>query len=72
MYGCLVWRLQGAVNGPTAGMLGAEYVKATLLADYRVSRVDSSTAEIGGDAIRITARAVAIEGGIVDISSTQD
>lgn len=71
-YGCLVWRLQGTVNGPTAGRLGAEYVKATLLSDYRVSKVDSSRAEVNGDAIRITARAVAIEGGIVDISSTQD
>lgn len=71
-YGCLVWRLQGTVNGPTAGRLGAEYIKATLLSDYRVSRVESSTAEVSGDAIRITARAVAIEGGIVDISSQQD
>lgn len=66
-YGCLVWRLLGRVNGPTAGRLGAEYVKATLKADYRVSRVDFSTAEVSGDAIRITARAVAIEGGIVDL-----
>lgn len=71
-YGCLVWRLQGTVNGPTAGRLGAEYVKATLLADYRVSRVESAQAEVSGDAIRITARAVAIEGGIVDVSSMQD
>lgn len=71
-YGCLVWRLQGTVNGPTAGRLGAEYIKATLLSDYRVARVESSTAEVSGDAIRITARAVAIEGGIVDISSPQD
>lgn len=66
-YGCLVWRLLGRVNGPTAGRLGAEYVKATLKADYRVSRVDFSTAEVSGDAIRITARAVAIEGGVVDM-----
>lgn len=71
-YGCLIWRLQGTVNGPTAGRLGAEYVKSTLLADYRVAKVESSVAEVGGDAIRITARAVAIEGGIIDISSTQD
>jgi len=71
-YGCLVWRLQGTVNGPTAGRLGAEYIKSTLLSDYRVSSVETSTAEVIGDAIRITARAVAIEGGIVDISSTQE
>jgi phage baseplate assembly protein W len=71
-YGCLVWRLLGTVNGPTAGQLGAEYVKATLLSDYRVDSVDSVQAEIVGDAVRITARAVAIEGGIVDVSTPQD
>lgn len=68
-YGCLVWRLQGKVNGPTAARLGAEYVKSTLLSDYRVSSVESSSAEVTGDAIRITARAIAIEGGVVDITT---
>lgn len=71
-YGCLVWRLQGTVNGPTAGRLGAEYIKATLLSDYRVARVESATADVSGDAVRITARAEAIEGGAVDVSSQQD
>ena len=66
-YGCLVHRLQGRVNGPVAGYLGAEYVKSSLLADYRVASVDSATAEVSGDAIRITARAVAIAGGVVDL-----
>lgn len=66
-YGCLVWRLKGTVNGPTAGMLGAEYVKAALLADYRVASVDSASAEVQGDVIRITARARPIEGGVVDL-----
>ena len=68
-YGCLVWRLQGKVNGPTAARMGAEYIKATLLSDYRVSRVALAVAEVTGDAIRITARAVAIEGGVVDIAT---
>lgn len=66
-YGNMAPRLKGRVNGPTAGMLAAEYVKAALQADYRVSRVDSSTAQVQGDAIRVTARAVAIEGGVVDL-----
>lgn len=66
-YGCLVSRLKGKVNGPTAGLMASQYVKAALLADYRVSRVDYSTAEVKGDAIRVTARAVAIEGGVVDL-----
>lgn len=66
-YGSLHHRLLGTVNGPIAGMLGAQYVKAALRADYRVARVDFSRGEVVGDAIMITARAVAIEGGAVDI-----
>lgn len=66
-YGCKIYRLVGRVNGPTAGMLGAEYVKASLEADYRVQRVDFSTASVAGDAVSIQAKATAIEGGVVDI-----
>lgn len=66
-YGCMLSRLKGAVNGPVAAMLGAEYVKAALLADYRVSAVDIATGEVVGDAVRVTARARPIEGGIVDL-----
>lgn len=68
-YGCLVWLLQGKVAGPTAGLLGAQYVKSALQADYRVSSVTSSVAEVDGDATRITATAEAIAGGKVDISN---
>lgn len=68
-YGCLVWLLQGKVTGPTASMLGAQYVKSALKADYRVSSVTSATAEVTGDATRITATAEAIAGGKVDISN---
>ncbi|WP_288075265.1 hypothetical protein [Pseudomonas sp.] len=68
-YGCLVWLLQGKVAGPTANLLGAQYVKAAVQADYRVSSVISSTAEVDGDATRITATAEAIAGGKVDISN---
>lgn len=66
-YGCLIWRLQGRANGPTAGMLGAEYVKSALKADYRVASVEYSRAEVLGDSIKIEARAVAVEGGVVDL-----
>lgn len=66
-YGNMAPRLKGKANGPTAGLLAAEYVKSALLADYRVSEVESSTAQVQGDAIRVTARAVAIEGGVVDL-----
>lgn len=69
-YGCLVWLLQGKVTGPMASLLGAQYVKLTLEADYRVSSVISSTAKVTGDATRITATAEAIAGGKVDISNS--
>ena len=69
-YGCLIWRLVGAVNGPTAGLMGAEYVKAALQAEYRVSKVDYVRAEVLGDAVRIKARAVAIDGGVVDVGAS--
>lgn len=66
-YGCMVYRLVGKVNGPTAARLGADYVKSTLLADYRVRSVDSVQADVSGDVVNIQAKAVAIEGGVVDI-----
>lgn len=66
-YGSLHHRLLGTKNGAAATLLGADYVKAALGADYRVARVDDATVEVSGDAVRITARAVAIEGGVVDL-----
>lgn len=68
-YGCLVWLLQGKVAGPVAALLGAQYVKAAVEADYRVSSVTSATAQVDGDTTRITATAEAIAGGKVDISN---
>ena len=65
-YGCLVHRLIGKVGGPAASLLGAEYVKAALLADYRVSRVTSSVASVQGDVVRVQAGVVAIDGGAVE------
>jgi hypothetical protein len=67
-YGCMVWSLLGSINGPTAAKLGSEYVKSTLLSDYRVSGVISSVADVMGDAIKITARAIAIDGSAVDLN----
>lgn len=68
-YGCLVWELQGKVAGPIAAVLGAEYVKATVEADYRISRVTSAIAEVRGDVTDIRVQAEAIAGGKVDISN---
>lgn len=67
-YGCMIWRLVGKAAGPTAAKMGAEYIKATLAADYRVSRVDAATAQVTGDTVRVTARAVAIDGSAVDVN----
>lgn len=65
-YGCLVWSLLGKVNGPMAGALGSRYVKAALLADYRVASVTSAVAQVSGDSVKMTAIAEAIAGGSVD------
>ena len=70
-YGCLVSRLKGKVNGPAAGLMAAQYVKSALQADYRVARVEYSQADVLGDGIKVTAKAVAIGGGIVDLVTAQ-
>lgn len=67
-YGCRIWSLLGTVNGPTAGKLGAEYVKSALRSDYRVSRVTEAVAQVVGDAVRVSARAEAIAGDAVGVT----
>lgn len=66
-YGCMIWRLVGTVNGPLAAKLGADYVKAALQSDYRVKKVDSAVATVTGDVVQVVARAIAIEGSVIDI-----
>lgn len=66
-YGCLAYRLIGKVNAPTAAMLGAQYIKSALLADYRVKSVSSATGQVVGDSLKVRATAEAIQGGVVDI-----
>jgi len=66
-YGCLVWQLFGKKNNPALSMLGHEYVRATLAADYRVSNVQRAEAIVTGDAIRVSATAVGISGAAVDL-----
>lgn len=70
-YGNLTHRLKGCVNGPTAGLMAAQYTKAALLADYRVDRVESASAQVVGDTIKVTARAIAIEGSVIDFVTQQ-
>lgn len=66
-YGCLIWSLKGKVTGGTAAMLGAQYVKSTLEADYRISTVLRSEASIVGDVTRAIASAQTIAGSSVDL-----
>ncbi|WP_438979590.1 baseplate family protein [Polynucleobacter sp.] len=67
-YGCLIWHILGTVNGETAAALGSQYVKTALLTDYRLSSVKSSLAKIVGDAVIVTAVAVAIDGKVIELS----
>lgn len=67
-YGCKIYRLIGSMNGPTAAILGAEYVRSSLLADYRVNSVPSSKATVSGDSVRIDATAEAVTGDSLKIS----
>lgn len=66
-YGCLIWQLLGTVNGPAAGLLGSEYVRSAMAAEYRVSSIGRCKAQIIGDAIKVTANITAIDGGYVDL-----
>lgn len=68
-YGCGARTLLGTVNGPTAGLLAAEYVKAAVLADPRISSIESAEAEVLGDQINTSVEAVPISGRPVDLSA---
>lgn len=66
-YGCMIWRLLGRANGATAGLLGTQYVRSAIEADYRVSAVRSVKAEVSFDSVKISAQAEAIQGGYIDL-----
>jgi phage baseplate assembly protein W len=66
-YGCSVRRLLGVVNGPTAALLAAEYVKAALLSDDRVMQVNRAVARVEGDQIAVDAEIQPISGRQVDL-----
>ena len=69
-YGSRIRTLIGTVNGPTAGLLAAEYAKSALYADPRISRVNHSSAEVVGDTISVTAEAVPIVGKAIDVGAS--
>lgn len=69
-YGCNVRRLIGTVNGPTASLLAAQYVKSAVLADPRISRVTKATAEVIGDTINASVEAEAVAGRTVVVTAS--
>ncbi|MEY8688428.1 MAG: hypothetical protein AB9M53_00930 [Leptothrix sp. (in: b-proteobacteria)] len=69
-YGSKVRRLIGTINGPTAGLLAAEYTKAAVAQDPRIQTVRSATADIVGDRVDVTVVAEPITGRAIDISTS--
>ncbi len=67
-YGSLVRRLIGAVNGPTAALLAAGYVRAAVLLDPRIQAVVESIAEVIGDTITVRVVAEPIVGKRVELN----
>lgn len=67
-YGCGVHRLMGRVNGPTAGLLGAQYVRGAMLADDRVSSVGASIASPSGDILPISTTVHPIVGAPIEVT----
>lgn len=61
-YGSRVRELMGAVSGPTALMLAAEYAKSAVVADPRIDEVTRAAAEIGGDVVRVSIEARPVAG----------
>lgn len=66
-YGSWLRAILGASNGPGTAALAAFYVKSSLLEDDRIKSIDSCTAEVDGDAIRVRAVVVPISGRQIEI-----
>jgi len=62
-YGSLHQRMKGVANGPTQGVLTANYARGAVKADPRVSSIVSASAQITGDATEISIVAQPISGG---------
>jgi hypothetical protein len=67
-YGTLVRQLLGAMNGPNAGLLAAQYDTASVLLDPRVQSVEQSVVNIIGDDIDLQMNVVPIVGRSVRLA----
>ena len=69
-YGSRVRKIVGVANGPTAGVLAAQYAKSAVLADPRVRKVSAATAQVVGDRVSVSVEAVPISGAPVTVSAS--
>jgi phage baseplate assembly protein W len=69
-YGSLHPRMIGAVNGPTAGQLVAQYAKAAVKADPRIQAVKSANAVVANDAAVVQIEAQPVSGQTLTVSAT--
>jgi phage baseplate assembly protein W len=68
-YGSLCRSMIGAGNGPTTGLLVAQYAKASLLADDRVSDVDQAIATITDDEIDLQLEVIPVVGRPIELTA---
>jgi hypothetical protein len=68
-YGFQGFDLIGVGNGPLTGLLAAEYAKATVQADLRISAVLKSEASVLGDSITVSLTALPVAGKAVEITA---
>ena len=67
-YGCGVHRLIGRVTGGAAAQLGSQYVRGALLADPRVSNVESVHSSPDGDVLPVAATINPIVGAPIEVT----
>lgn len=69
-YGSRVRSVIGAVNGPTAALLTAQYARAAVQADPRVERVTRAEAQVVGDVVNASVEVEPVTGRPVDVNAT--
>lgn len=67
-YGCGVRATLGQGNGPTTGLLGAQYVKTACAMDPRIAAVGTASVTVAGDTTVVTATVQPIVGPPIDIN----
>jgi phage baseplate assembly protein W/LysM repeat protein len=71
LYGCKIYQLLGAGNGPIAGQLGAGFVAQALKSDTRISDVENATATITLDQLSVSAAAITTAGKYLPVGIAQ-